>query len=305
MMETLEQQIKALASEPRLRLVNILGEFELSVGEMVQVLKLGQSKISRNLKILLDAGLVACRREGQRAYYRVAADAEAGELLAPIRRRLAVDKAFGRERERAGEARARRDRRTREFFNAIASDWDKLSRDVLGSYDLAADLAERVPENKTAADLGCGTGVLLERLKDRAGRLIGVDNAQAMLDAAASRLGGDASVSLRLGELSHLPLRDREADAVVLSMVLHHLSEPEEALGEAVRALKSGGLLLVADFEPHDNEDMREDYGDLRLGVDPEGLKKTLQSAGLEIKRIHRRNVNKFLAVFVLEANRP
>jgi ArsR family transcriptional regulator len=301
----LEQQIKALAGEPRLRLVNILGEFELSVGEMVQVLKLGQSKISRNLKILLDAGLVSCRREGQRAYYRAVAGGEAGELLTPIRRRLAADRALGRERERAGEARASRDRRTQEFFNAIAGDWDKLSRDVLGSYDLAAALAERAPAGKTVADLGCGTGQLLERLKGRAGQLIGVDNAQAMLDAAASRLGQDALLSLRLGELSHLPLRDQEADAVALSMVLHHLSEPEEALAEAVRALRPGGVLLVADFEPHDNEDMREDYGDLRLGIDPQGLKQTLQSAGLQIARIFRRSVNKSLVVFVLEANRP
>jgi ArsR family transcriptional regulator len=304
MLNNVEQQLKALASGPRLRLMNLLMAFELSVGEIVQVLGLGQSKISRNLKILLEADLTACRREGQRAFYRAAADGDAKALLAPVREKLLKDRALARELERASEVRARRQRRTREFFNAVADRWDRLSREVLGDYDLAGELAARTPACRTAADLGCATGELAARLIDRADRVIGVDNAPGMLKAAAERLGDNPSVSLRLGELDHLPLRDREADAVILSMVLHHLSEPEAALQEARRVLKPGGRLLAADFEPHDVEAMREDYGDLRLGVDPAEVSEALEGIGLEPGELRRRNVNKSLTVFVLEAKR-
>ncbi len=304
MLIDVEHQLKALASEPRLRIVNVLAAYELSVGELVQVLGLGQSKISRNLKILLDAGLVGCRREGQRAFYRAAANGAGRKLIAPVQEALVKDKALARELDRAGEVRARRERETREFFNAIADRWDRLSMEVLGDFDLAGELSGRVPESRTAADLGCGTGELVARLIGRAERVIGVDNAPAMLEAAAERLGESPSVSLRLGELEHLPLRDREADAVVLSMVLHHLSEPKEAVAEAVRVLRPGGVLLAADFEPHGEESMREEYGDLRLGVDPLYVRDQLEAAGLSVVSLVRRKVNKSLTVFVLEASR-
>lgn len=61
-------QTKALADETRLRLIGVLAAHELNVGEIVQVLGMGQSRISRHLKILMDAGLVACQRHGLWAF---------------------------------------------------------------------------------------------------------------------------------------------------------------------------------------------------------------------------------------------
>ncbi|MCQ2445222.1 MAG: metalloregulator ArsR/SmtB family transcription factor, partial [Mailhella sp.] len=61
-METL-RYLKALADETRLRLAVVLYHYELSVNELVALLGMGQSRISRHLKILTEAGLLRPRRD--------------------------------------------------------------------------------------------------------------------------------------------------------------------------------------------------------------------------------------------------
>lgn len=62
-------QTKALADETRLRLLGVLARYELNVGEIVQVMDMGQSRISRHLKILVDAGFLTYQRNGLWAFY--------------------------------------------------------------------------------------------------------------------------------------------------------------------------------------------------------------------------------------------
>ena len=60
---------KALADNTRLRLIAILDRGEFTVQELVEVLGMGQSRVSRHLKILTEAGVVRAKREGTWAYY--------------------------------------------------------------------------------------------------------------------------------------------------------------------------------------------------------------------------------------------
>jgi len=66
------QLFKALADETRLRILNLLAHGELCVCEIEQALEIGQSKASRHLAYLRNAGLVTDRREGPWMYYAVA-----------------------------------------------------------------------------------------------------------------------------------------------------------------------------------------------------------------------------------------
>jgi ArsR family transcriptional regulator, arsenate/arsenite/antimonite-responsive transcriptional repressor len=63
---------KALGDETRLRILNLLVEREVCVCDIVDILKLGQSKVSRHLTVLRHAGLVDCRRDGMWVFYRLA-----------------------------------------------------------------------------------------------------------------------------------------------------------------------------------------------------------------------------------------
>lgn len=293
---------KALGDETRARLVNVLLRYELNVGEIVQLMDMGQSRISRHLKILADSELVECRRDGLWAFYR-ASDAGVGRaFLDGIGPLLDGEPVFEKDLARAERVIRERTAQTRQFFDSIADEWDRLNSEVFGDLDLRGEVIGRMPQCESAADLGCGSGELLALMAAKASTVIGVDNAPKMLELAEERFQGDARMSLRIGELSHLPLRDGEADCAVVSLVLHHLARPIEALTEAQRILDSGGRLLVAEFDKHNNEVMRTDYGDRQLGIDKDQMLEWLEKAGFTVSEVTEYNVNMGLAVVLYEA---
>ena len=73
---------KALSDETRLRLVHILLHYELSVNELVSILDMGQSRVSRHLKILTEAGLLTSRRDGLWVFLRNASLRRGTRILA-------------------------------------------------------------------------------------------------------------------------------------------------------------------------------------------------------------------------------
>jgi ArsR family transcriptional regulator len=178
---------------------------------------------------------------------------------------------------------------------------------VLGDFDLAEAVCAAVPTKcGVAVDLGCGTGMVLERLASHVREVIGVDGSPRMLELARRRFAaafagqaGKARISLRIGELEHLPLRDGEAEFACINLVLHHLSEPLPALQEIRRILRPGGLLLATDFDRHGTEQMRKDYGDRWLGFDEHMLHALFAGAGFAPRRTTRRSVGMGLCLLL------
>ena len=153
----------------------------------------------------------------------------------------------------------------------------------------------------TGVDLGCGTGEVLELLRHNCSEVIGVDGSPRMLELARRRFGEDsAGVSLRIGELDHLPLRDGEADFACINLVLHHLSRPQDALREIARVVRPDGLLLVSDFDRHQQENMRAVYGDRWLGFTREDMDAMLRGAGFETVEYRREEVKLGLALHLV-----
>lgn len=298
--------LKALSDETRLRLAHILLHYELSVNELVRILNMGQSRISRHLKILSEAGLLTSRRDGLWVFYCAAPTGEARDFLRAVLPFVQADAAMNADLRTALRIIEERARSTRQFFNAIAEDWDELNREVLGEFDLPAAVCAAVPQScGVAVDLGCGTGAVLERLLPLARTLIGVDGSARMLDMcrrrfAPSDLADEDRLSLRIGELDHLPLRDQEADFVCVNLVLHHLSDPVEVLREVRRILAPGGRLFVADFLRHDDEAMRSRYGDRWLGFEEEQLTGGLRHAGFSLLSCTRQPVGRGLSLLLV-----
>src|SRR6056297_3990432 len=85
---------KALSDETRIRLVNIMLHHELKVGELVSVMEMGQSRISRHLKILADAGLVENVREGVWGFYHIARSGPGKRFIDAVRYLFEDDPAY-------------------------------------------------------------------------------------------------------------------------------------------------------------------------------------------------------------------
>lgn len=298
--------LKALADETRLRLAAVLLRHELNVKELTEVLSMGQSRISRHLKILSEAGLTSTRRDGLRVFYSAPMEGPGREMLDFLLTRAGDDDRTAIDLERAGALIDHRAEETRRFFNNIAGDWDRLRREVLGELDLTAEIAARMPDCTLAADLGCGDGAGLIALLPRARRAIGIDASARMLDLAAARLAGmEDRISLRIGRLEHLPLADGEVDFITVCMALHHLSDPRDGLTEAHRSLSGGGQLVIVDFEKHDQEKMRTTYGDHWLGFGTGQLTGWLAKAGFDILDIVRLPAGEGLGVQLISALKP
>src|SRR5262245_11068584 len=70
-MAVILKSFRALADPTRLRLLALLQQDELSVHELQEITRLGQSRISTHLRQLQEAGFLASRREGKRTFYRL------------------------------------------------------------------------------------------------------------------------------------------------------------------------------------------------------------------------------------------
>ena len=95
-------------------------------------------------------------------------------------------------------------------------------------------------------DVGCGTGRLLRKVRERwpAARLIGVDPAPGMIEKARELVPYG---TFYVGKAESLPLPDASVDLAFSTMSFHHWQDKGKALGEVRRVLRPSGRFFLAD----------------------------------------------------------
>ncbi|MHC5062435.1 MAG: ArsR/SmtB family transcription factor [Planctomycetota bacterium] len=284
--DSLQRVFKTLTDPTRIRILALLGQEELAVQDLVSVLGLAQSTVSRHLSILRDSGLLRDRREGTYAYYRFIPPLDpewrgAWELASKA---LAKDPLEARDRAALDALLRERSVRSRNWFDAIGPEWDNLRTVFNDDVHRARAIARLVPPNLKVADIGTGTGILAQELAGLGVEVIAVDHSRRMLEAAKDKLSDTetSGVELRYGDVTELPISDGEVDAALAHMVLHYVASPTEALREMARIVRVGGRVIVVDFVENDQEWMREELGLLWQGFSAETLREWFQTAGLE-----------------------
>ncbi len=278
--------LRALAEPTRLRIIALLSAGELTVKDLTRILGQSQPRISRHLKLLHDAGLLVRVQEGSWVYFRLTDAAASAALLEAILARVDTSSGeFERDRHRASELRRERFEHAQAFFASNAAEWDRLRALHVDEAEVERRLLDILPAEPCdlLVDMGTGTGRMLEVLAGRYRRAIGIDTNQHMLAYARTRTEGAQfrSVQIRQGDICNLALGGESVGAVVMHQVLHFLAEPERAIAEAARILKPGGLLLVADFAPHDMEHLRDEFAHQRLGFSNDQMTAWFRRAGL------------------------
>ena len=278
---------RLLADPTRLRLLRVLARDRFNGSELTAILGIAQSGVSRHLSLLEERGLVAQERRGGFIYYHLP-DPGGDEALAALR--LLLDAQFA---AHAGDRLVRQDEaRLQEVLRVRAERFEAHtdSRQLVPGRSWAAwarALGHLLPA-VDVADVGCGEGYLAVEAAAWASRVVGVDRSDDVLERAkalAERRKVN-NIEWKKGDLARLPLRDGSMDVALLSQSLHHASDPERAVGEAVRILRPNGRLLVLDLKSHHETWVKARFGDRQLGFSPFALETLVRGAGLTAVRV-------------------
>jgi SAM-dependent methyltransferase len=278
---------RLLSDSTRLRLLRALAQERFNVTELTGILGVAQSSVSRHLGLLKDAGLVTEEREAGFVYYRVADSARAngnGALWSLLQSHF--DAGANDRTVRADEARMQEVLRLRKENFETHGD----ARQLVPGRSWAAwarALGHLLPP-LDVADIGCGEGYLTLEAARWARTVVGIDRSDEVLDRAkalAARRHA-SNVEWKKGDLARLPLRDECVDVALLSQALHHASDPERAIGEALRVLRPGGRLLILDLREHDQAWVKNRFGDRHLGFSASELESLLRGAGVTDVRV-------------------
>lgn len=268
--ESILKLLRAAGEPTRLRIIALLTYDEMVAQEITSILAQSQPRVSNHLKHLFEAEIIERRAEGSWVFYRLGEKPEIRRIVSLIMEVLGDGSpVFLKDKEKYLEIREKREEQAKHYFEKIAPDWDRLRAlhqpEKRVESALKALLGTR--KFKMHLDLGAGLGSILETLKDFSETSEGIDRSHKMLAMARVRLEHLKDKTRVIhGDILNLPYRDNFADIVTIYQVLHYLDNPKAALKEAMRVIKPDGVLLIAEFAPHSNEDLRSEFGHKRLG---------------------------------------
>jgi len=289
-MDQLLQGLRAAAEPTRLRILALCGHAELSVTELVRILGQSQPRVSRHLKLLVEAGLLVRNQEGSRAYYRPSssgANAELGRLLIDLV--PDADATLALDLSRLSEIKAERARIAEDYFRRNAGSWEDL-RGLYVDDELIDNRLKAMVEAQPVGDLldiGTGTGRVLTLAGHHAASAIGIDNSRDMLAIARANLDRDGLMNcqVRHADMYRLPFSSDRFDLVTANMLARYADDPAAVFAEAYRVLRPGGRLIVVDFAPHGLAELREEHAHRWLGFSEAEMGRLLENAGLESDR--------------------
>lgn len=280
--DVLTSVFKLLSDETRLRILCLLKESELAVGELQKILGLGQSTLSTQLGLLKEQDLVASRKEGQKVLYRIPGSSEEDPKLQLIESALQsapAAKWYSRDMRGFKKVLEERGERSREFFNSQAvqnlpspgQSWRALCNGLI-----------RLIHGQRIVDLGCGNGRLSILLTQSGNTVTGIDSSEEQIKLAK---GNGSGPTFLHAPMEATGLRALSADIVIVSQSLHHAAKPKEAIAESFRLLVPGGRILILDLLAHGEEWMRTKFGDFWLGFSEADLETWLLESGF--RNIH------------------
>ena len=284
-MPPLLKLLRALSDATRLRIVSLLEKEELSVNELQEITRMGQSRISTHLGLLQESGLLQSRRDGKRTFYKLSAseNTAAGEMIS-----LAIRGAKELPEHAGDEVNlkrivSRRREQAQAYFNQVAGRFDR----VYGpgrSWQAFGHLLLRMLPPIVVADLGSGEGLLSELLARRCRKVIAVDNSEKIVafGAAKAKRNGLKNLEFRLGDLQRPPIEAGSVDLAILSQALHHAEDPAKAIRAAYDTIKPGGQIMILDLVRHGFDRAHQLYGDRWLGFPESDLHRWLEAAGFK-----------------------
>ena len=288
-MDELLQGLRAVAEPTRLRMIALCGHAELSVGDFVVILGQSQPRVSRHLKLLVDAGLLNRNKEGSRAYYRLIASGKNSPLGQVLNDLMPEeDPTLALDLSRLGTIKSERARYADNYMDEFAGERNELGRvsadeELVNKYLVQCVQSEKIDE---LLDIGTGTGRTLGLLGPLVDKAIGLDNSREMLSVARTNLerGNLKNCQVRIGDMYRLPFLENRFEMVTINSLLRYAEKPKEVLSEAVRVLKPGSSIIIIDFADHGLSELRDEYGHRWLGFSELEMLEIMGDNNIDIK---------------------
>ena len=109
-------------------------------------------------------------------------------------------------------------------------------------------VASYIESTDVVLECACGTGAISKHIATKCNRLTATDYANGMLRQARKNLKGFHNISIEQANLMSLEYEDESFDKVVAGNVIHLLQEPDKALKELERVVKSGGKIIIPTY---------------------------------------------------------
>ena len=274
--------LQVLSDSTRLRMVKLLGQEELSVAELQEILEMGQSRISSHLGLLRRHEMVNDRKEGKKTFYELnQVVVQRFELIRVALAEESEEEFWESDRSALDRIVDRRRRASERYFDEVA---DRLGKNYVPgrSWDAIGHFLLRLVPRITIADLGAGEGMISQLLAERARKIYCIDSSKSMVRVGKelAKKNNLLNLSYKQGDIENVPLAKGSVDLALMSQSLHHAQRPEKALSEAFRILRKGGQLVVLDLKEHQFSKARQLYGDQWLGFPENELYRMIKSVG-------------------------
>ncbi|MEM6370289.1 MAG: metalloregulator ArsR/SmtB family transcription factor [Myxococcota bacterium] len=306
-LERTHELCRLLADGTRLRLLALLSQQALAVGELTELLGVAQSRVSTHLGKLKAENLVEVEKSGSGSTYRarIDKDAEAGRLWQMLMNDL-DDPLLATDQERAAQiVRARN--QTTTWADSVAGamerhyspgrTWEAVSRGVVGLTRLGHVL-----------DIASGDGALAELLAPRAERVTCIDSSRRVVEAGRERLATVQNIDFVQGDMHALPFDDARFDQVLLLHALPYAAEPDGVVAEAGRVLRPGGSFVAQTLLAHQFRDEVKAFDHVQDGFEVERVRGMVEAAGLEptlCEVTHQERRKPHFKIITVHAHRP
>ncbi len=290
-MEAILASLRAAGEPTRLRLLALCAHGELSVSELTQILGQSQPRVSRHLKLLVEAGLLNRFREGSMVFYRLSEKEHPAFLARTLVDLLPGDDAeLNRDLMRLEKIRDKRAALAANYFKENAQRWNEIRALHVPEAEVEKTLLETVGSERIESflDIGTGTGRMLELFAQQIDQGIGIDTSSEMLTIARTQLekAEYRHIQVRKGDMYNMPVDDESVDTATLHLVLHYSLDPSGVIAEASRTLRPTGRLLIVDFATHQEEQLRAEHQHQRLGFSDKEIEQILQQASIQLNTV-------------------
>jgi tRNA (cmo5U34)-methyltransferase len=171
-----------------------------------------------------------------------------------------------------------------------AATWDNKPWHVELAASVARAMAEDVPlrPDMQIMDFGCGSGLITYQLAPQVASVVAADVSAEVLATLTrnAQTSGMTHVRTLLLEAEDPPHVTVPCDAIVSSMVFHHISDIPQLLGRFAEWLRRDGWVAIADLEPEDGTFHSRHTHVAHHGIEPSELASQVETAGFAVRSV-------------------